>query len=208
MNENNGTKSQKYAAAVAKATGRELTVNHDHQGVGELAVPTEIPSGYGAIITLPAADQIGKDLASGELEWAPRVLTLATGMLIEGILEGRGGDVEMEEVEGVGAVRQVKIKLVGTWVIRDPKSGLRASFLSARQLEDKLPPFVGGYVKIYVGEMKESRKGTRYRDFLVGGPRLPGGDTRSFARALPGTMIESPEALDDARAAANDRSES
>lgn len=181
----NSTKSTKYAAAVARATGNELVVQSP---VTDLEKP-EIPPGYGAMVGFFTPEQLSARMGSGELEWAPRVIKLQEGMFIRAILEGRGGYVDMENVDR--ATKTVEIKQVGTWVIRDPQSGLRGSFLTAAQLEEKLPPFVGGIVEIYVGKMLESTKGHRYRDFLVGGEKLEGGRTRTFARAaLPVPVID------------------
>jgi hypothetical protein len=178
------TKSSKFAEAVGRATGQEIDVRQ----AGGAVASIELPAGMEGMVGTYRPDDVVVEMAKGTMEWAPRVLKLEEGMLIEGILEGQGGLVEMEEIDRAAGL--VTIKTVQTWVIRNPRNGLRASFLSAAQLEDKLPPFVGGLVKIYVGPMLESRKGHRYRDFLVGGAKLPDGKTRSFARALPAPAID------------------
>lgn len=176
---NGNTKSQKYADAVARATGQELAV----QGQAAIAVPAVIPDGFGAMVSLYSEASLGAEVASGKLEFAPRIIKLEEGLLLEGILEGKGGDVEFEEVDP--HTKQVRSSTVSTWVLRSRDGNLRASFLSLAQLEDKLPPFVGGYVKIYVGPMRETRKGTRYRDILVGGEKREDGQLRSFAKLAP-----------------------
>lgn len=175
---NTTTKSSKFAAAVQKATGQELTVTDS--GLGEVKVLDAIPPGFGEIARPFTPDEAAIEMGKGDMEWAPRVLQLVEGLMIVGVLEGRGGDVEMDQVDPIS--KTVTTKRVGTWVIRAPRTGLRASFLTAAQLEDKLPPFVGGIVKIFVGPMRESKKGHRYRDYLVGGEKLPNGATRTFAR--------------------------
>jgi hypothetical protein len=179
MSDSKSTKSSKFAAAVGRATGEEMTVTKDDPA----ATPQLIPSQeFGGIVQSYTPADVMADMSGGEMEFAPRVLELKEGMLIVGVLEGRGGNVELEEVDRVA--KTVKIKQVPTWIVRDIKSGQRASFLTAAQLEDKLPPFIGGVVKIYVGGMVESKKGRHYRDFLVGGPKLEGGASRSFARVI------------------------
>ena len=183
-NDNGTTKSTKFAAAVQRATGNELAVNAP---MNEIAAPTIPPGFEGMVGTFTPAFLAGR-LSSGELEWAPRVIKLEEGMFIKAILEGRGGFVDLEQVDRVA--KTVELKQVGTWIIRDPRSGMRGSFLTAAQLEDKLPPFVGGTVEIYVGKMLESSKGHRYRDFLVGGEPLADGKTRTWAKALPAPVID------------------
>jgi len=185
--ENKMTRTTKYQAAVNKARGEAGDAGHEAQGNGALVVPV-IPEGYGGMIGTYTPEALAERMQSGQLEWAPRVLKLEEGMFIRAYLEGRGGDVEMENVDRVRGT--VEVKLVSTWIIRDMSSGLRASFLTAAQLEDKLPPYIGGMVEIYVGGMIESKRGHRYRDFMVGGDKLAGGATRTFARALPAPTID------------------
>lgn len=182
------TKSSRYADAVNKATGQELTVTGKDAGF-DVAVLEAVPPGFGSIAKPFTPDEAAIAMAKADLEWAPRVIQLVEGMMLEGILEGRGEDVELDEVDPI--LKKVTTKIVSSWVIRDPKSGLRASFLTAAQLETKLPPFVGDFVKIFVGGMKESKKGHRYRDYLVGGARRTDGQPRVFTRPL---LVESTSA--------------
>jgi hypothetical protein len=189
------TKSGKFASAVARATGQEMTVRSDEIQTlvvlpSKEEIQAKIPVGFGDLMTPFDNNELMLELAKGEMEWAPAVLPLVEGTIIGGILEGRGGAVEMDEIDPV--TKRVITKHVGTWVVRHPRTGLRASFLTAAQLEEKLPPFVGGPVKIYVGGMLESKKGRRYRDFRVGGPKLPNGETRTFARKPTSTVIDVP----------------
>lgn len=177
------TKSGKFADAVKRATGQELTVRDEGLGYELPAVEETmklIPPGFGDIIRPYTAQEVAVTIAKGDMEWAPRALAFKEGMLVEGILEGRGEDIEIDEVDPV--TKTVRTKLVGTWVIRQERTGMRASFLTAAQLDYKLPPFVGSKVQIFVGLMMESKKGHRYRDFLIGGAKLANGETRSFSR--------------------------
>jgi hypothetical protein len=182
----NDTKSSKYANAVNRATGQELETRNATQPAAALVVP----AGLQGMVSAFTPDQVLVDMSKGDMEWAPFAIQMQEGMLLIGILEGRGGNVEIEEVDRVAGI--VNIKQIATWVIRDPKTGVRGSFLTAAQLEDKLPPFVGGLIKIYVGAMLESRKGHRYRDFRVAGERLGNGQTRTFARQLPAPIDVAP----------------
>lgn len=194
---NTTTKSDKFAQAVKKATGQEMTVTGADAGLGELKALEVIPLGFGEIAKPFTPDEAAVTMASGKYEWAPRVLQLVEGLLVEGILEGRGEDVEMDQVDPVA--KTVSTKIVSTWVLRAPRTGLRASFLTAAQLESKLPPFIGVMVKIFVGPMRESKKGHRYRDYLVGGDKLPDGQQRVFSRptlALPAGKVIDASAAD------------
>jgi len=194
------TKSQKFAAAVTKATGQAMTVRQDDVQTlvvlpSKEEIAAKIPVGFGDLMTPFDNNELMLDLAKGEMEWAPAVLPLIEGTIIGGYLEGRGGNVDMDEIDPV--TKTVITKRVGTWIVRHPRTGLRASFLTAAQLEEKLPPFVGGLVKIYVGGMLESKKGRRYRDFRVGGPKLPDGAVRTFARKPAPQVIDVPAADPD-----------
>jgi hypothetical protein len=207
----NVTKSTKFAAAVANATGRTMEVAEETQALIVLPPKEQIakliPVGFGEIMQPFTADELALDMAKGELEWAPRILPMIEGAVIAGILEGRGPDVELDEIDKV--TRTVSTKKIGSWIVRHPRTGLRASFLTAAQLETKLPPFVGGLVKIYVGQMLESKKGHRYRDYLVGGEKRADGPrdfTKRKAVIDVGAQPEDAIDLTDIQAAANDRS--
>lgn len=184
---NENSKSQKFNNAVARATGTE---------VAQAPTPSVVvPPGLESIIGTFTPDEVNLAMSSGKLEWAPRAIALEEGMRIRGVLEGRGGDVDLEQVDRIQGT--VTIRQVSTWVVREPKSGVRVSFLTSTQLEDKLPPFIGGNVDIYVGGLIESSKGggRRYRDFLVGGDKLPNGQQRTWAKQLAAPVVETPAAL-------------
>jgi hypothetical protein len=185
------TKSKKLADAVNRVAekngGSQAMIVKDDRG--ELEV-FEVPQGYEGMIGKSSPDEVAKDVSSGKYEFAPIIVKLVQGMYLTGVLEGSGGVVELERIDRDPHTKEIKVIVteVNTWVIRDPKTGLRLSFLSAKQLETKLPPFVGGLVKIYVGPMLESSKGTRYRDFRVGGEKLD--KPRTFALLAPPVKLE------------------
>jgi len=188
---NGKTKSQEYAKAVAKATGREMEVVTAND---EKSLALAMPVGLGDLVQAWDPGSLALDMAKNDFEWSPRVIKLEEGMLLDGILEGRGGTVEIEQSNRVE--RTVEIKHVGSWVLRHPTTGMRLSFLTASQLEDKLPPFIGSRIRIYVGPMLEARNGHRYRDYAVGGERLKDGKTRSFARGTAAPVIDVPQIPD------------
>lgn len=117
-------------------------------------------------------DELQALLASGEYEAAPQLLTVAEGQTVTGLLEGNGPDAEFTD-EHTGIVRTVK-----TWVIS--RGGLRVSILSSAQLDRKLPPFVGGEVRISRGQDKKHAGGI-YTEYLVMGPKRSDGTVRNWA---------------------------
>lgn len=191
MSTNNGkppnVTNAKYEAAIARARGQQS--QELVPAASELPRELAIPLGAQDLIRGYTAADLAVDMAKNDFEWAPQVLKLEEGMLIDGILEGSGGAVELESIDR--ATMSVSTKEVGTWIVRHPVTGYRISFLSTVQLDNKLPPYVGGRVKIYVGPMLDSSKGHRYRDFRVGGERRD--EPRSFARINP---ITSPAVID------------
>lgn len=174
---NNGTgaaasKSDTYNKAVARATGTD--------GGGAMK---PIPS-VSAMITDFKPEDVATLAMSGDFEFAPQNVKLEPGSAIEGILEGRGPDAEFG-----GDNEKDEIRVVNTWIIVSPDGSQRAALLGSSQLDRKLPPFVGGFVKIFRGKDIALAGGHRVADYLVGGHKLADGKTRTFVQ-VPKKMIE------------------
>jgi len=116
------------------------------------------------------------EMLSGKYEVAPQIASLEEGDKIEGILEGEGPMAEVNDPT-TGEVREIR-----TWIIANASGTARVSILTSAQLERKLPPFVGGFVKIVRGKDIKTNGGRRVADYLVGGERLPDGKKRTWAR--------------------------
>jgi hypothetical protein len=160
--------SEKYSKAVTKATGQ-----------GETAMTTEPPPGAEAMVTKLHPDalqkQINDDLRSGKFEAAPQIFKFEQGMMIEGFLEGNGPSHDFVDAD-TGEVTTVK-----TWILADKSRSVRISILSSAQLDRKLNGFIGSWVKIARGKevnIEGSRK--RMTEYLVWGPKLPGGKERQW----------------------------
>lgn len=167
--QNNGSsKSEKYNKAVARATGEGETP--------ESNAPT-IPTG--AMVVKADDATIAAMMADGAMEWAPQVRKLEEGEMIVGILEGHGPPAELEKLNRV--TKEVEISHVPTWILVSQDGGLRMSILSTVQLEKKLPPFIGGLVKIVRGKDLPTGNGQRVTDYLVGGPKRTDGVKRTWA---------------------------
>lgn len=202
------SKSEQYNQAVTRATGA-----HGAAGAkaGELVTAPPIADVSTMLKTYenPADMQaiVQKDLASGDFEAAPQILSLKEGQVVEGILEGNGPMAEFTDGE-TGEVTCVK-----TWVIADPTGAVRISILSSAQLDRKLNGFIGGQVKIARGkEVNIAGTKKRMTEYMVWGPRLAGGRKRQWFdvpnetrmalehgnghahRALPAPVVDVPDA--------------
>ncbi len=176
----NGNGSQsKFQNAVDAARGRADAKS------GEAETAIEIPSKAKAMILKPSQEDIAALMADETLEWAPQVHSLEEGEMIEGILEGRGPSTTFSQKDPVTG--QEVTRVVDTWIIASPAGNLRMSILSSVQLDRKLPPFIGGMVKIYRGKEVKTGKGFRVTDYLVSGPRRPDGKPRSW---VTGTIVD------------------
>jgi hypothetical protein len=144
----------------------------------ESNAPDAIAPGLSAMLSDATDATIAEITGDADMEFAPQLVTLEEGKMIQGILEGNGPEAEFEHVDPVTKV--VTTTMAMTWIVRDPKGGQRASILSTAQLDRKLPPFVGGMVKIVRGKDVKTAKGYRVTDYLVAGPKLKTGP-RSWA---------------------------
>lgn len=189
----NGGGSKKWDAAVGRATGQT-----DAPASNAPAVPT-------TMIGKITDEEMAALLNDQSLEFAPQVYKLEEGDKIEGILEGNGPDAELEQIDR--ATKEVKINVVKTWIIAAPNGGQRVSILSSVQLDRKLPPFVGGMVKIVRGKQIETNNGQRVNDFLVCGPKREDGQRRSWATKpvldVPSTVNALPPGAEGAHEASS-----
>lgn len=165
--------SEKYNKAVDRANGTKSEE-------GSTTAVT-IPNVSGAALITKGVSKADMDaiLTSGEYEFAPQNMSLEEGDMIEGILEGNGPEAEFEHKDMATGI--VTTKVVQTWIIASQDGGQRAGILSTAQLDRKLPPFVGGNVKIIRGKDLKMANGHRVTDYLVAGPKLTGGKRRSWA---------------------------
>ncbi len=180
--ENKG--SSKFDQAVNRARGGAPTGN---------AEAPSIPMKAHALVSTISQDEVNAMMNSGEFEFAPQVLSMEEGQMVAGILEGNGPDAEITDPQS-GEVRPVP-----TWIIATPDGSARVSILSSAQLEKKLPPFIGGHVRIVRGKDLKTSNNRRVTDYLVAGPKLPNGKLRNFthqrvidtteAKALPAAVI-------------------
>jgi len=166
---NPNSKSTKYNNVVAKATGNAPE---------DASNAPQIVTAAAGMIRKVTQEDIQSIVTDKTMEFAPQLLKLEEGDMLEGILEGNGPEAELEQVDK--ATKQVKTNIVKTWIVRDANGGQRASILGGAQLDRKLPPFVGGMVKIVRGQDIETKGGFRVTEYLVAGPRVDG-QTRSWA---------------------------
>jgi len=123
------------------------------------------------------AEQIAVVMNDPTLEFAPQIYKLEEGEMVCGMLEGNGPDAEIEQVtNGV-----IETKIVQTWILASPDGRKRISILSSVQLDKKLPPFIGGLVKIIRGKDENTKNGRRYTDYAVAGTKIEG-KIRNWAR--------------------------
>ncbi len=164
----NKSKTASWDKSVARASGQNMPEN---------AAP-QIPVGP-IVKKATGADEIAKIMSDPSLEFAPQLYSMEEGDLVEGVLEGNGPETEFERIEkGTGVV---SYNTVQTWIIRSHDGGQRISILSSAQLDRKLPPFVGGAVKIVRGRNIDTSNGQRVTDYLVAGPKAKDGSARSWA---------------------------
>ena len=168
--------SKKYNDAVNGARASEEAKSGEESSGQAL-----MPKGADVMILKPSEADIAQLMNDDSMEFAPQVRSLEEGDLIVGVLEGRGPSVDFTQMDGF--TKQEVTRTVDTWIIRSPAGNLRMSILSSVQLDKKLPPFIGGMVKIFRGKDVKTGKGFRVTDYLVAGPKLPDGKLRSFTVA-------------------------
>lgn len=182
----NGIGPNKFDKAVTRATGGP-----------EVNAPTIPVKNIGDFITKNTDQKIVEAIVNDPgLETAPQLYTMEQGDLIEGWLEGHGPDAEFERTNhGV-----VETNTVKTWIIASPDRRKRISILSGAQLDRKLPPFVGGPIKIVRGKDLPTNSGQRVTDYLVAGPKMPDGTMRNWATrpVLEAAATEHQRALPEA----------
>lgn len=166
MAQNNGS-GNKFDKAVARATHGE---GGDHP-----TIPVKFSEDF---ITKNVGDAaIQAIINDQQLETAPQLYKMEQGDMVVGILEGNGAEAEFERIDqGV-----VTTNIVQSWIIASPDGRKRISILSSAQLDRKLPPFVGGLVKIVRGKDIDTKGGQRVTDYLVAGPKMPSGQTRNWS---------------------------
>lgn len=170
------SQSNKYEAAVGRATGK---VGDPAQADSQEVV--HMPKEAMAMIVEPTDDQIRAMMADPTMEFAPQVYSIEEGKMVSGVLEGHGPSTTFTQVDPV-TKQETTTRVVDTWIIRHPESGFRISILSSVQLDNKLPPFVDGFVSIYRGKDKKTAKNFRVADYTVSGPKRPDGTLRSWVR--------------------------
>ena len=186
------TKSGKWAGAVAKATGTELATTDTSKGVDLMAM---MGGGKAGDLVKKHEDKkegqavIDQLTNSGEWEFAPQLFKMEEGDEVSGILEGNGPPAEFERVDRTTG--EVTTNIVQTWIIASVDGTRRISVLSTVQLDRKLPPYLGGPVKIFRGKDQNISDGRRVTDYLVAGPKLPNGARRTWATR---PVIETTEA--------------
>lgn len=184
----NGTGPSKFDKAVTRATNP-----------GAETAPTIPIKNIGDFITKNTDQKIVEQIVNDPaLETAPQLYTMEQGDLIEGWLEGNGPEAEFERTNhGV-----VETNTVQTWIVASPDRRKRISILSSAQLDRKLPPFVGGMIKIVRGKDLPTNSGQRVTDYLVAGPKMPDGTQRNWATkpVLEAASTEHQKALPEAAA--------
>ena len=181
------SKSKKWNQAVANATGGGQAVESN---------APQIPTSSALVQKFTQAE-VEAIMSAGDLEFAPQLKSLEEGEMVAGYLEGNGPEAEFADKD-TGEVKTVK-----TWIISAPDGGQRISILSSAQLDRKLPPFVGGPVKIVRGKDLKTGNGHRVTDYLVAGPKLPNGQRRSWARPPMLDVVETKALPNGANAAAH-----
>jgi len=164
-------KNSNYEKAVARATGK-----------GEVSTAPAIPVSHDLVKKADDAT-IAAMLADPSLEFAVQNHNMEQGEMLEGILEGNGPDAEFERHDP--HTNTVTTNVVQTWIVSSFDGTKRVSILSSVQLDKKLPPFVGGPVKIVRGKDINIGDAKRMTDYLVAGPKLKNGQRRSWATQRP-----------------------
>lgn len=163
--------SNKFDKAVTRAT--------DGGGKGAMSVPVKHEHDF--ITKEMSADAIAAVMDDPALEFAPQIYKLEVGEMVTGVLEGNGPSTEFERInKATGVVEE--IATVQTWIIASQDGRKRISILSSVQLDRKLPPFVGGLVKIIRGKDINIDGGRRVTEYMVAGTRVEG-KIRNWARA-------------------------
>jgi len=166
----NDKSSSKFDKAVDRARGNTEVV--------DAAAPDAIAPGVLAMISDMTTESMSAITSDPTMEFAPQLVSLKEGQMIAGLLEGNGPEAEFTHVDK--ATGKVTHTIAQTWIVKDPKGGQRASILSTAQLDRKLPPFIGGLVKIVRGPDIQTNNGYRVTDYLVAGPKIEG-VTRTWA---------------------------
>jgi hypothetical protein len=180
--ENDKSKSEKWNEVVdrsARGKGGAAIVKPEPT-VTELGV--HVPQGFEGLVGVGTTDAFMRDLVERDWEAAPMLYTIAEGTYVEGILEGNGVPAEFADK------RTGEVKEVQTWILRHPKVNLRISILSSAQLDRKLPPYIGGPVKIFRGPaIKLKNNAGEVTDYAVSGPKRADGKPRDWSTrpALP-----------------------
>ncbi len=111
----------------------------------------------------------------------PTIKSMEPGDRVVGILEGYGKGTEFSQKNDMG----VEVtNIVQTWIIKALDSEARLSILSSVQLDEKLPPFIGGQVEIIRGKDIKTSNNRKVADYMVKGKKVVG-KTRTWARESP-----------------------
>jgi hypothetical protein len=164
---------------------------------GESTAPlVPLPREAAAMLMKPTEDDIAKFMNDSEMEFAPQVHSLEEGEMIAGILEGRGPSTTFSQEDPF--TRQTVTREVDTWIVAAPNGGMRLSILSSVQLDRKLPPCIGAYVRIFRGKDKKTLKGFRVTDYMVSVRKQEDGQSRSWVQKdvidVQGKFIDAPDA--------------
>jgi len=169
----NGSGQNKYQAAVDGA--RQKADAKAEASGGEVEIQTPAAK---AMLSRPTDEQIAQMMNDETMEFAPQVHSMDEGEMVEGILEGNGPSTTFTQKDQVTG--QEITRVVDTWILASESGSLRISILSSVQLDKKLPPYVGGRVRIFRGKDVKTSKGFRVTDYLVSGPRREDGRPRSW----------------------------
>jgi hypothetical protein len=182
----NGNES-KYQKSVNDARAREAGATTG-QDPGDDAAMVVLPKEAQSMLLRPTQADINEMMADEEMEFAPQIMKLDEGDMIVGILEGNGPPAEISSTDTAG--RPI-VNHVNTWIIAHPSGSMRLSILSSVQLEKKLKPFIGGLVKIRrLKDVKTGTGGRRVTEYVVCGPKLPGGQRRSWVDDSPRGVLD------------------
>lgn len=180
---------------------------HKDEGNKEEPGQAILPRGAAVMIVKPTAEEIAAAMGDESMEFAPQVHSLEEGEMIMGILEGKGPSTTFTQEDPF--TKMMVSRPVDTWIIASARraadgswiaTGLRMSILSSIQLDKKLPPCIGAYVKIFRGKEVRTSKGFRVTDYMVSVERKKDGGSRSWVRPLE--AIDVPSRAIDAPAAA------
>lgn len=139
-----------------------------------------LPKGASVMLMKPSQDDIASFMSDDTMEFAPQVHSLEEGECIQGILEGKGPSTTFTQEDPF--TKQQVTREVDTWIVASPNGGMRLSILSSVQLDRKLPPCVGAFVRIYRGKDKKTLKGHRVTDYMVSVKKTSDGKPRSWVR--------------------------